>query len=246
MGFLDIYFGIFIPTLFFIIFILLLKGLGKYPDPLPRSENPRKELIEIIMFALIVIIYLTLKIFVLDLIPDFFYITLGLSTIIYLFVPLIYVHIKDHWTFKDLGINFKIKSRWILIASLIFYTYYGWHNTLGVQITSYQLLFLFYSNAFLEEFLFRGVIQSKLERAFGQKKSLIYQAVVFMMMHFPVNTFQFSLNGDLLRFFSFFGFQLLNGIVFGLIYLKTRNLWVTVICHYLGNWLGAIITLFLG
>ncbi|MFX1477160.1 MAG: type II CAAX prenyl endopeptidase Rce1 family protein [Promethearchaeota archaeon] len=39
--------------------------------------------------------------------------------------------------------------------------------------------------------------------------------------------------------------QLLMGISFGLIYLKTRNLWVSVICHYLGNWLRAIIILFL-
>ncbi|MFW9970444.1 MAG: type II CAAX prenyl endopeptidase Rce1 family protein [Candidatus Odinarchaeota archaeon] len=37
------------------------------------------------------------------------------------------------------------------------------------------MLVYLYSNAFLEEFLFRGVIQSKLEKTLGQRKAIIYQ-----------------------------------------------------------------------
>ncbi len=233
------------PALFFILFLSLLIKLGKYPAPLPRSKNPRNELIEAGIYTLIVIIYLILNIFVLNPISDFFYITLGLSTIIYLFAPLIYTHYKDHWTIKDLGINSKVKSWRVVVVSIIIYTYIGFLNTFRTEISLYLLLILFYSNIFLEEFLFRGIIQSKLERALGQKKAIIYQGLLFMLIHIPVNTFQFSLDGKFLRFFSQFGFQLINGIAFGLIYLKTRNIWVPIICHYLNNWLGAIITLFL-
>lgn len=245
MDFNDLFFRIFIPALFYTIILYLLIKIEKYPDPLPRSKYPRNELIEAVIYTLIVIICLTLKIFVLNPIFDFFYITLGLNTIIFLFMPLIYTHYKDHWTIKDLGINSKIKSWQVGVISIIIYTYVGLYNTLFIEISLFFLVFYFYSNAFLEEFLFRGVIQSKLERALGQKKAIIYQGLLFMLIHIPVNTFHLSLDGKLLMFFSRFGFQLINGIAFGLIYLKTRNIWVPIVCHYLNNWFGAIITHFL-
>ena len=244
MNFNYFYFIIFIPALFHILILLLLNRLGKYPVPLSNSENPRKEIIEVVMYTLIVILYLTVDIFILSRLNDFFFI-LGFSTVIFLLIPLIYVLYRDHWTSKDLGISYKVKSRWVVIASIIIYTYFGFTNTLTAEISWHLLLIYFYSNAFLEEFLFRGVIQSKLERAIGQKKAIIFQALLFISIHIPVNSFHFFLDGDFIRLFSAFGFQLINGIIFGMIFLKTRNIWISVICHYLSNWFGAIITLFL-
>jgi len=233
------------PVLFHILLIFLIKGVGEYPAPLPHSENPRKEYIETVIYTLIVIFYLVVNIFVLNRFTDSICITLCFSTIIYLLIPLAYVRYRDHWTSEDLGFTSKVKSLWVVIVSLIFYTILGFKNTLTFEISWHILLISFYSNAFLEEFLFRGIIQSKLERAFGQKKALIFQAFLFMSIHIPVNSFNFLLDGNFTRLFSAFGLQLINGIIFGLIFLKTRNIWISVICHYLNNWLGAIITLFL-
>lgn len=245
MDFNYLFLFILIPALVHILLLNFLVKCGKYPSILPRSENPRKEYIEAVIYTLIVILYLAINIFVLYGFSDSFYIALGFSTVIFLLIPLIYVLYRDHWTSKDLGISYKVKSRWVVIASIIIYTYFGFTNTLTAEISWYLLLIYFYSNAFLEEFLFRGVIQSKLERAIGQKKAIIFQALLFMSIHIPVNSFHFFLDSDFIRLFSAFGFQLINGIIFGMIFLKTRNIWISVICHYLSNWFGAIITLFL-
>ncbi|MFX0042973.1 MAG: lysostaphin resistance A-like protein [Candidatus Hodarchaeota archaeon] len=241
----DLILRIFIPAIPHIILLYLLLKTGKNPDPLPRSKCPKYELIEAGIYTLIVIICLALNIFVLKPIFDSIYITLGLNSITFLFVPLIYTHYKNHWTIKDLGINSKIKSWQVAVFSIIINVYIGFYNSLFIEISLFVLVIFFYSNAFLEEFLFRGVIQSKLERALGQKKAIIFQGLLFMLIHIPVNTFQFFLDVNYLLFFSRFGFQLINGFAFGLIYLKTRNIWMPIICHYLNNWLGAIITLFL-
>lgn len=240
-----LYFVIFIPALFYIILLIFINNLGEYPVPLPRSENRRKECIEVVMYTSIVIIYLALDVFVFRRFIDSIYNALVFNTIIFLAIPLLYIRYRDHWTSNDLGITYKVKSRWVVIVSIIAYAYIGVTNTLTAEISWYLLLIFLYSNAFLEEFLFRGVILSKLERAFGQKRALIYQGIFFMSIHIPVNSFNFLLDGNVVRFISMFGFQLLNGIIFGLIFIKTKNLWISVICHYLANWFGAILTLFL-
>jgi len=235
----------FIPVIFNILLIFLIKEVGEYPAPLPLSENPKKEYIETVIYTLIVIFYSLINIFLLSRFLYSFYIELCFNTVIYLLIPLTYVIYRDHWTSKDLGFTSKVKSRWVVFIGVIFYTIFGFKNTFTYEISWIILLIYFYSNAFLEEFLFRGIIQSKLERAFGQKKAIILQALLFMSVHIPVNSSNFLLDGNLIKFFSAFGLQFLNGIIFGLIFLKTRNIWICVICHYLNNWLGAIITLFL-
>ena len=245
MDFNYLFLAIIIPALAQIWFLYCFYKLEKYPVPLPRSENPKKEYIEVVLYTLIVILYFTVDIFVLRRFNYSFYISLGFSTIIFLLIPLIFTHYRDKWTSKDLGISSKVKSRWVIIVGITFYTLFGFKNTATVEISWHLLLVFFYSNAFLEEFLFRGVIQSKLERSIGQKKAIIFQGILFMSVHIPVNIFNFFLDGNYLRFISMFGFQLINGIIFGLIFMKTRNIWISVICHYLNNWFGAIITLFL-
>jgi membrane protease YdiL (CAAX protease family) len=106
------------------------------------------------------------------------------------------------------------------------------------------LLLLFYSNAFLEEITFRGFIQTKLEQAVAQKKALIYQAILFMLIHIPANIMRFNLDGNIARFFWNFAFQFVHGLIFGLVFLKTRNIWASVICHYLNNWMISLMVFF--
>ena len=185
---------VYIPVHIFLIF--LIKDFGEYPAPLPHSENPRKEYLETVIYTLIVIFYFVVKIFVLNRFTDSFYIELCFRTIIFLLIPLAYVRYRDHWTSEDLGFISKVKSPQIVIISIMIYTTFGLINTLTIEISWYLLLIYFYSNAFLEEFLFRGVIQSKLERASGQKKAIICQAFMFMLIHIPVNRYNFLLDNN--------------------------------------------------
>ena len=118
MDFNYLYFVIFIPALFYIIFLSIVNKLGKYPVPLPRSENPKKEYIEVVLCTLIVILYLTVDIFVLRTFIDFFYNALVFNSIIFLLIPLIYVYYRDHWTSKDLIITYRVKWKlWIIIKN---------------------------------------------------------------------------------------------------------------------------------
>lgn len=223
----------------FIAILYLINKLGKNPTPLLRSEKPKKDLIEVGVFTLIVALYLTLKIFVLNPIGFSFSISIGMSTIIFLIIPLMYTRYRDQWTWKDFGINSKVKNWYVVIASIIYFTLLGFQ--IIVETSWYFLIIFFYSNVFLEEFLFRGVIQSKIEKALGQNKAVFLQGVLFMLIHAPKYIQEFSVEGDFAWFLSRFILQFFNGYLFGLIYLKTRNLWISVICHYLNNFIGAII-----
>ncbi|MFX1477161.1 MAG: hypothetical protein ACFFCI_03415 [Promethearchaeota archaeon] len=114
-----------ITIVIFSIILNILRKLGECPDSFPRSDNPRKELIEVVL--LVIFIYISIEVFFL--IPIFgFYVIIGFKSIVYLFIPLIYVHIQDKWASKDFGIGFKINSRWVAIVSIIFYIMYGIFN----------------------------------------------------------------------------------------------------------------------
>ena len=96
MDFYYLYFVIFIPALFYIILLIFINNLGKYPVPLPRSENPRKECIEVVMYTSNVIIYLALDVFVFRRFIDSIYNALVFNTIIFLAIPLLYIRYRDH------------------------------------------------------------------------------------------------------------------------------------------------------
>jgi len=47
-------------------------------------------------------------------------------------------------------------------------------TVVGVEaLSAGALLLLVYNNAFLEEFFYRGVIQNRLERVFGQRRAVL-------------------------------------------------------------------------
>lgn len=241
----NLLFRFIMATVAFFLSLFILNISGKNPLPLPSSENPRKEKIEVGTFTLIALFYFSLDLFIISPLVYSFYIQLGISTIILLVIPLIYTRYRDNWTIKDYGITSKIRNWWVVFFSILICLYIGYLNTFIEDISWYLLIIFIYSNVFLEEFLFRGVIQSKLERAIGQNKSVFYQGILFMLIHTPKYIFDLSVDGNYLWFILKFGLQLFNGIIFGLIYMKTRNIWISVICHYLNNWFGSIIIQFL-
>lgn len=71
----------------------------------------------------------------------------------------------------------------------------------------------------MEEFIFRGVMFSLLEKH-GTGFAVIGSGIIFGLAHMD---------------FSSVIFATIAGFVFGYLYAKTRNLWVTIIVHFLNN-----------
>jgi len=103
----------------------------------------------------------------------------------------------------------------------------------------------FFHPGLVEELCFRGFLQTRLERLFSVKKALVVQAAIFGLYHLP-QVFSGSpgwlvLGGSFYPFIAF-----VFGIVMGIVYIKTRNLFVGIGVHasaleffLLGNTLGA-------
>ncbi|TFG20889.1 MAG: CPBP family intramembrane metalloprotease [Promethearchaeota archaeon] len=99
-------------------------------------------------------------------------------------------------------------------------------------------------NAFIEEFFHRAIIQSKLERALGQKKAIFYHGIIFALCHIPGLAIYSLLYADLIWFLWNFMFMFFCGILFGIVFMKTRNLLPAVIFHYMHSWTGSWLLVF--
>ena len=72
-----------------------------------------------------------------------------------------------------------------------------------------------------EEFVFRGLIQTELQRAFGNPHTAIWvAAAIFSAFHF--------------QFFGFFP-RLLIGALLGYLYYWSGNLWLPILAHFFNN-----------
>lgn len=82
-------------------------------------------------------------------------------------------------------------------------------------------LFLFCKSVIIapivEEIFFRGFLINRFFTKFGIKKAVIYSSIIFGLFHADI--------------FIAFIFAFLMSII----YLKTRNLWFTIYCHFLNN-----------
>jgi len=103
----------------------------------------------------------------------------------------------------------------------------------------------FFHPGLVEELCFRGFLQTRLERLFSVKKALVVQAVVFGLYHLPQvvsgHPGWLVLGGPFYPFIAF-----VFGIIMGIVYIKTRNLFVGIGIHasaleffLLGSMLGA-------
>lgn len=76
-----------------------------------------------------------------------------------------------------------------------------------------------------EEFIFRGVILNRAKLKFGVKKAMIISSILFAMIHY---------NLGMISAFVF-------GILMCLIYLKTKNIFVTSAIHTINNLIVSIV-----
>jgi membrane protease YdiL (CAAX protease family) len=81
-----------------------------------------------------------------------------------------------------------------------------------------------------EEGLFRGYMQTRLEKAFTLRKAIVFQALLFGAWHFVWNLQPF----DLPAMMQYVTITFFIGLLFGYFYTKTRNLTPLIFAH--GLW----------
>jgi membrane protease YdiL (CAAX protease family) len=240
---------------------LLDRDIDPYPPPLPKSANPRRE------FGIVLLLWgmaLGVNAFRLSIVDPWFMktaihpalgelINLLLLTLPFLALPL-YLSIKiDGYTLADLGLTWKSRSAGVTIFALAFGAISGavafWtgETVVGLEaLSAGALVLLVYNNAFLEEFFYRGVIQNRLERVFGQRRAVLAGGFLFAMAHVVLDVRVLAGEGGMATVLVALLMQTLGGLLLGLIFVKTRTLWPGVACHYLINWLPSILSLLAG
>lgn len=91
-------------------------------------------------------------------------------------------------------------------------------------------ILIFFIVAIVEETLFRGYILRNLMISFNKYIALIISSILFSLMH------SFNPNIDLFALITLF----LAGILFGLPYIHTRNLWFPIALHFSWNFFQSL------
>ncbi len=246
-----------VDLLIIIVIVLLLHFvIGKYPEPLPRSENPKKEIWQALgLWGLLVLIttgavfLIPVEEFTAPTVKVTFLGNLALSPF-WVIIPVIFVLRVNKWTVKDLGFA-KPRSWIVLIFGLLLFGFAGTQSLFsGPSRTPMGVPFILmalYQPAFTEELFFRGIIQGKLERALGQNKAWIYSGILFGLAHVSVNFFGTQWYGhgaDIGNAIGLLIQQILSGWIYGIIYMKSRSLVPSFLAHFFTDWrLGSIIKL---
>ncbi len=152
----------------------------------------------------------------------------------------VYVFTKflEKETFSNIGLSFKHRLKDIKIGTIIGFLFIaGGYLILlflnqivfkKIELNVKELFlsfFLFAIIAIGEEIVFRGYILRSLLKLHGRKISLVISAVLFSVMHV------LNPNMGWITFINLF----LAGIVLGLPYVLTKNLWLSIALHFSWN-----------
>jgi membrane protease YdiL (CAAX protease family) len=234
----------------------LHRGTGTYPASLPKIKESRQEILEVLLLWGVAVVIPVIRMFIFT--PWLNRLTYNrtlqelinapLLTIPYLLFPLYVILRLDKRSIREYGVSWKIQSARVTIIAILFglgsgFVAYGTNQTvIGVTpLPAGVLLLLLYNNDFLEEFYHRGVIQSKLERAVGQTKAIIFGGILFGLTHVIFDITQLMSSQGILFVMIAFVLQTMSGWLLGIVFMKTRSLWPGTACHYLANWLPSIL-----
>ena len=163
--------------------------------------------------------------------------------------PLIYLTILTILFIEKVVISafgFKTRNIWkSLIFGFLFFVILDGLASLGfylliyvftsqIPVQSYNVLPFILTMPFMtlcvgisEEGLFRGYMQTHLERFYSSKQAILIQAILFGVWHFVWGLNPF----DPVYMLSYVGITFLIGLLFGYFYSKTRNLAPLVFAH---------------
>lgn len=244
-----------IMVLYALLLGIILYKVGSTPPALDLVTNQRKSKWIIgIMFS-IQIFFLTVSIFVLN--PfftsigiDYFFISILLTTILFVIIPIIITKYDDNWPMHNLGFSLRsmnLDQKKLIIIAIVGYLGYGILRIIFLPPNYFYwwvIALMLYSNAFIEEFFNRSFIQSRLESLYGPKKALFWQTVLFTIIHIPSNIMRYQLNPDIGELIIYFLFQAIHGTIYGILFWKTRSIYPSILVHFLTNWMGPLFFLF--
>ena len=118
--------GFFMSVFASLVVFLIINNLEKNPEPLPHSENPRKEKIEVGAFTLITLLYFSFTISYLSYPVYSEYIQPLTNTTILFLIPFLYIRYKDNWTSKNYGFNSKIRNGRTAFGSILISIFMGY------------------------------------------------------------------------------------------------------------------------
>lgn len=234
---------------------ILHRYVGEYPPALHR-ETPSKNIPLALLLWGVALIFPVLMMFWItpwldQAIPERIFnqlVQVPIRSIPFLILPIVLVTWPRGWSAKDVGLSKVIHSREAAIFAVMFglgsggIAYLTGRSNISIQALSLsELLILFYNNAFLEEFYHRGVIQTLLEQSWGQRTAVLGGGILFGLIHVALDVSALGEIGGILAVLSALMVQTLAGWLFSILYLKTRNLWPGIVCHYLANWLPSIL-----
>jgi membrane protease YdiL (CAAX protease family) len=228
------------------IFLLLHFVIGKYPPRLPASKNSRREILEALGLWLIVAIAVTVA---LILVPESELADPSFQTVLltnlallpfWVLIPLVFVLRVNRWSLRDAGFRKPISPP-VLIFAVLAWGLIGVLQFIDPEFSplpAWLVAMSLYQPAFTEEFLFRGVVQGKLERALGQNKAWFYSGILFGLMHASTNFFgqQWYRHGEsTVNAIFLLVLQTIAGWVFGIMYTKSRSLLPSFLAHYFAD-----------
>lgn len=176
-------------------------------------------------------------------------------------IPIIYLLIEKrirHRSWAEIGFNIKtvlidIKKNWhfITLAGVIspLLTFYiGMYCITGyIEHVKSRLpmdvkviipaIISITIGTFLEEIIFRGFIQGRLQWFIEPVKAIIISSLLFAFMHYSDGSIAIVIS-DMFGIF-------IDSILFGIIFTKTKNIFTSWIGHYFSDLIGMICLLFL-
>ncbi len=98
-----------------------------------------------------------------------------------------------------------------------------WINSLAVSSLVAGSVVIFFATGLSEELIFRGILLRRAVEGLGERGGLLLVTAIFTSLHI------FFLNGVDLAFVA------LVGLFYGVVVLRTKNLWGAIFSHSLGN-----------
>lgn len=226
--------------------------IGEFPQSFAPSTEKKRELIQIVSVFVIGFVLNTVY-WLADLPGIIIYPSyrLNISFFIILGIIIMIEFGFNNRKCKDLGLiglSNTPRRKIVAISGILVGILWGFIQFIGgyraAPITLVGGIIWFFSPAFIEELEFRSFYQMKLERIYDQKRSLWIQSILFGLIHIPTDFFgALWWNGgqDVLFSILTLGFQSLMGFFFGVLYIKTRSVWPSVITHFLFDFMITII-----
>lgn len=235
-----------------VIITLLLNSKGK-------EELPSNFFKTYLFFSITSIIYLLVSLFIFHKSPDMnlqIWIMIGSFA---LFIA--YVQDNEH-AIEKFGLKFKKNKKQSIISILLFVFLYLTSVFIGSLLTgglkdfiapfksvqtwimlfTLPLSFIFSVMAFIgEEYGWRYFLQPALQERIGKRKGVVVLGIIWGLWHLPINMFYYSPETSFYSVLNQLIVCIAYSVFFGYVYMKTKNIWVISMIHFINNNMGHLL-----